>query len=111
MHGKNSFAAVSKNLARYRSENKFYWTIKINRTLKVIARMSKFFAALPIMFEFLPNYFDGSTKLFSDLYLAKFLDTAAKSFFPCDNIRFKRISFTQDHKRSIPVGRIPANFA
>jgi len=37
------------------------------------------------------NYFDGfdgggyfdPTKLFSDLYLAKFLVTSAKSFFPC----------------------------
>lgn len=26
--------------------------------------------------------FDDSTKLFSGLYLAKFLDTSAKSFFP-----------------------------
>ena len=28
------------------------------------------------------NYFDGSTKLFSGLYLSKFLKTLAKSFFP-----------------------------
>jgi len=28
-------------------------------------------------------YFDGPTKLFSELYLAKFLDTSAKSFFSC----------------------------
>jgi len=27
------------------------------------------------------NYFDGLTKLFSDHYLAKFLDTLTKSFF------------------------------
>jgi len=31
----------------------------------------------------LHNYFDSPTKLFSDLYLAKFLDTSAKSFFSC----------------------------
>ena len=31
----------------------------------------------------LHNYFDGPTKLFSDMYLAKFSDTSAKSCFPC----------------------------
>jgi len=30
----------------------------------------------------LHNYFGGPTKLFSDLYLAKFLNTLLKSFFP-----------------------------
>jgi len=35
--------------------------------------MSKLFAVLLIVLEF-PNYFDDPTKLFSDLYLAKFLD-------------------------------------
>jgi len=29
VHGKNSFAEVSKNLARYRCENNFVWIIKI----------------------------------------------------------------------------------
>jgi len=29
------------------------------------------------------NYFDISTKLFLDLYLANCLDTPAKPFFPC----------------------------
>jgi len=29
------------------------------------------------------HYFDGLTKLFSDLYLAKFEDTLAKPFFSC----------------------------
>jgi len=32
------------------------------------------------------NYFDGPTKLFSDLYLAKFLDTSEKSFFAIYNL-------------------------
>jgi len=31
----------------------------------------------------LHNYFNSPTKLFSDLYLAKFLDILAKSFFLC----------------------------
>jgi len=30
----------------------------------------------------LRNYFDVQTKLFSDLYLTKLLDTSAKPFFP-----------------------------
>jgi len=29
------------------------------------------------------NYFDNSTKLLSDLHLAKFLDISVKSFFLC----------------------------
>ena len=31
---------------------------------------------------FVRNYFDSPLKLFSDLHLAKFLDTSTKSFFP-----------------------------
>jgi len=41
---------------------------------KLIARMSRFFAALLIMLELLYNYFDSPTKLSSDTYLTKFLD-------------------------------------
>jgi len=29
------------------------------------------------------NYFNNSTKLFSDLYLAKFFNASTKPFFPC----------------------------
>jgi len=32
----------------------------------------------------LHNYFDGPTKLFSDLYPAKFLNISVKSFLPSD---------------------------
>jgi len=42
--------------------------------------MLKLFAALSSTVH---NYFDASTKLFSDLYLAKFIDTSAKPFFSC----------------------------
>jgi len=35
------------------------------------------------MFEFLNNYFNDTSKLFSDLYLVKFLDISARSFFLC----------------------------
>jgi len=36
-------------------------------------------------------YFDDSTKLFSDLYLAKFLDISAKSLFLCSDRRITRV--------------------
>jgi len=35
------------------------------------------------MLSLLRNNFDISTKLFSDLCLAKFLDNSTKSFFSC----------------------------
>jgi len=51
------WAEVSKSLIKYRSKNNF---VKNN---------------------FIENNFDNSTKLFPDLYLAKFLDTSTKSSF------------------------------
>jgi len=47
--------------------------------------MSRFFAASFILERptMSYNYFDSPTKLFSDLYLTKFLDISAKPFFPC----------------------------
>jgi len=47
---------------------------------KLVAKISKFFAALLILLK-RSNYFDSLTKLFSDLYLPKFLDTSTKMFF------------------------------
>jgi len=40
--------------------------------------MSKLFATLLIMLEILHNYFYSLIKLFSDLYLTKFLNTLTK---------------------------------
>jgi len=52
---------------------------------KLIARMLEVFAALSSVLK--PFYiiiiFYGQIKLFSDLYLVKFLDISAKPFFPC----------------------------
>jgi len=48
--------------------------------------MSKLFTVLLIMLEIPINYFDGPTNLFSDLSLAKFLDTSTKSFFQWINM-------------------------
>jgi len=44
--------------------------------------LQKNFDILITCLSILHNYFDG-LKLFSDLYLVKFLDISAKSFFPC----------------------------
>jgi len=43
---------------------------------------AKNFEILPTSLSVLYNYFDSSIQLFSDLYLAIFLDTSAKSVFP-----------------------------
>jgi len=48
---------------------------------KLVARMPKLFVAL--CSSVLQNYFDNPTKLFSDMYVATFLDILTKSFFPC----------------------------
>jgi len=48
--------------------------------------MSKIFDILANSLSIPHNYFDdlkSKSKLFSDLYPAKFLDTSAKPFFPC----------------------------
>jgi len=42
---------------------------------------AKSFDILTTSLSVLHNYFDGPIKLFSNLYLAKFLDFSAKSFF------------------------------
>jgi len=47
-----------------------------------MSNVAKSFGILAISLSVIYNYFDGLTKLFLDLYLAKFLDTLAK-FFPC----------------------------
>lgn len=76
---------VFKNLARLTKN--FFGLIKIIM-FNLLLESQKLFAALSV----LHNYFDGPIKLFSDLYIAKFLDIAAKFFplFPCslyDNIK------------------------
>jgi len=49
---KTDLAEVYKNLTRYRPENNFVGLSKLCKTLKLIARMLKVFAALFIIFEF-----------------------------------------------------------
>jgi len=72
---------ISKNLARYKSENNISW-IKIIyiRRLSIMSNASKNFDQFSNQLSVLHNYFDGLTKLFSDLYLAKLLHISAKSY-------------------------------
>jgi len=53
--------------------------------LSVDDNVTNSFNILATSLIILHNYFDGPTKLFSDLYLAIFLDISAKPFFPCNN--------------------------
>ena len=64
----------------------------------MITGYNEFFATLLITLEFptLFNYFDGPTKLFSDLYLAKFLDISAEPFFSYNKLA--RCNFTLSRK-------------
>jgi len=55
-------------------------------TLNVDDKTAKSLNILAISLNILHNYFD-SPKIFSDLYLAKFLDTSAKSLFPCKEVK------------------------
>jgi len=57
-------------------------------------QMSKKYFDIPVTsLSVLHNYFDGLTKLFSDLYLVKFLDSSAKPFFPCDDNSYRNSNF------------------
>jgi len=75
-----------KNLVRYKSENNFVGSKFLGRTLKLIVTLleffCKFFDILAVSLSVLLKNFDDLTKLLSDLYLAKLLDTLAKSFSP-----------------------------
>jgi len=49
----------------------------------MMSNAAKSFDILTSSLSVLHNYFDSPTKLFSDLYLVKFLDTSMKLFFLC----------------------------
>jgi len=52
-----------------------------------MSNTAKSFDILAISLSVLHYYFNGLTKLFSDLYLAIFLDTSAKLFFSYKNMQ------------------------
>jgi len=88
IHRKNEFAEISKNLIRYRSENNFVRPQNnCVRNLNMMSNAAKNFDILSVW----ASYMIILTKLFSDLYLAKFLDTSTKSFFPCNNKKICRV--------------------
>jgi len=51
------------------------------------------------------NYFDSLTKLFSDLYLAKFLDTSANPFFLCSFRKTVLLLFTTLLRKKYLISR------
>jgi len=81
LHEKNSFAEVRKKLGKFEhnfiGSSKLYkiasnyighpnWLLEYQNFLLIMLRIR--------------NYFDGPTKLFSDLHLVKFLDQHNRSF-------------------------------
>jgi len=63
----------------------------------IMSNATKNFDILAISLSVLHNYF-GLIKLFLDLYLAKSLNTLAKSFFPCNIIINKDFGLYMLHK-------------
>jgi len=56
-------------------------------SLSIDDNTAKSFNILATSWNVLYNFDSPQTKLFSNLYLAKFLDTSAKLFFPWRDIR------------------------
>jgi len=84
VHGKNGFAKI---LAGYRK------VILLNYKkllAKLVAKISKFFAALLIIFKVPTKLFGWSSKIIFRSVSSKILDPSAKSFFPCMTYRIKR---------------------
>jgi len=76
LHSKNDFAEISKNLGKYRSTNNF---IDQNNYVRNSNNAAKNFD-IPET-SVLHNHFNSPTKLFSNLYVAKFLDISSKRCF------------------------------
>jgi len=62
-----------------------------------MSNAAKNFGILAISSSVLHNYFASSTKLFSDLYLAKFLDTSVKLFFLRSIYFYTRLYYIKDN--------------
>ena len=82
--GKNDFGEISKNLAGYRSAKIIISDHQSNYVGRssIMSNAVKKFDILATSLSVLHNYFDGLTKLFSDLYQAKFLEFS-KNFVQC----------------------------
>ena len=82
LHGKNDFAEISKNLGRYKL--KIILLGHLNNYV-AISSSAKSFNILVISLKVI---FWRFNKIFFNLYLAKFLNSSAKLFFPCNNYKF-----------------------
>jgi len=67
---------------------------------------AKNFDILTISLNVLYNYFDNPIKLFSDLYLVKFLNTSAKLFFSCIKTSQKKDYYKIAYNRPISFTNI-----
>jgi len=83
------FAEISKNLAGYIDLKIMNYQINYVGRSNWLLESQNFLQYYSSCLSFLHNYFDSLTKLFSDLYLAKFFDILVQSFFSCIN---KKIS-------------------
>jgi len=92
MHGKNGFAEVSKHL-----DLKIILLDHQNNYIKSLSIDSNAAKSFNILTSIRASYITIlmiQTKLFLDLYLAKFLDTSAKSFFSL-SLTFKKLNLRQ----------------
>jgi len=69
---------MSTNLVRYWSKNNF---VESNNFRELLSSMMNSTTNILAINLSLNNYFDSPTKLFSVLYLTKFLNISAKLFF------------------------------
>jgi len=76
LHG--GFAEVSKKF-RYKSKN-IYENNYIGHSASITSKVIKSFDILLTSLSVLYKYSEDSTKLFADLYLAKFLNASVKPF-------------------------------
>jgi len=83
-HEKN-FVEVSESLTGNRSENNLDRENNYAGCSNWLLECQNFLQYCSLCLSVLHNDFDSLTKLFSDL--AKFLDTSAKSFFSCRELR------------------------
>jgi len=78
---KNDFPEISKNLAMDLKIILLNYQNYYVKRSSIMNNAAKNFDTLAISLGILYNYFNNLTKLFSDLYLAKFLDILTKPFF------------------------------
>jgi len=103
-HEKNNFTEVIKNLDTYILKIILLGQqINYVRNSSMMSNVAKNFDILAIILNVLRNYFDIPIKLFSDLYLAKFLDTSVKLFFSYNYYKTNNNSFYNNKQNEIII--------